>query len=220
MTWIPWTPRTRRLLLVVVVLAVLTYPLVNSLLTRARVERDGVDVTATVLDTTRNGDSHLLVFRLPEEIDPDRRTYSAEVDEAAYVKAASSRQIRVRVLKDRPTAHEVEGEIRSRASWLFTAVADAIVLIVGVRWVSVGRRRPTVRMLAEDDPEPAELEGGAGTLVRIDGEKYEVVGQVESSSGSEVVVDVGDRKVVVFLGGRANPVEIGAVLRARGPLVG
>jgi hypothetical protein len=216
---IPWTPRTPRLLFVVVILAVLTYPLVNSLLTSARVERSGVDVTATVLETTRNGDSYLVAFRLPEEIDPGQRNYSAEVDRASYDKAAASKQIRVRVLKDRPTAHEVEGEIHSRASWVFTGVADAIVLIVGLWWVKVGRRRPTVRMLAEDDPEPAELDE-AGTLTRIEGGRYELVGHVESSSGSEVVVDVGDRKVVVFLGGRSNPVEVGAVLRARGPLVG
>ena len=217
---IPWTSRTRRLLFVLVMLVALTYPLVNTLVTRARLERSGVDVTATVLDTPRNGDSYLVVFRLPKDIDPDQRNYSAEVDKASYAKASASRQIRVRVLKDRPTAHEVEGGIRSRAPWLFTAVGDAMVLIVGLWWVRVGRRRPTVRMLAEDDPEPAELEGGAGTLTRIDGDKYEVVGQVESASGSEVVVDVGDRKVVVFLGGRPNPVETGAVLRARGPLVG
>jgi len=217
---IPWTPRTRRLLFVLVMLVVLTYPLVNTLLTRARLERSGVVVTATVLDTPRNGDSYLVAFRLPEDIDPDQNNYSAEVDKASYEKAAANKQIRVRVLKDRPTVHEVEGEIHSRASWLFTVVAGAIVLIVGLWWVKVGRRRPTVRMLAEGDPEPADLEGGAGTLTRIDGERYEVVGHVDSSSGSEVVVDVGDRKVVVFLGGRPNPVEVGAVLRARGPLVG
>ena len=45
----PWTARTRRLIFVVVMLVVLTFPLVATLVTRARIERSGVDVTATVV---------------------------------------------------------------------------------------------------------------------------------------------------------------------------
>ena len=48
----PWTARTRRLIFVVVMLVVLTFPLVTTLVTRAQIERSGVDVTATVVQTT------------------------------------------------------------------------------------------------------------------------------------------------------------------------
>ena len=101
----PWTARTRRLIFVVVIMVFLTFPLVTTLVTRARIERSGVDVSATVLQTTTNGDAYLVAFRLPEEIDPDQDSYSAEVDRATYEKAAASKEIGVRVLEDRPQAH-------------------------------------------------------------------------------------------------------------------
>ena len=133
----PWTARTRRLIFVVVMLVVLTFPLITTLVTRAQIERSGVDVTATVVQTTKNGDAYLVAFRLPEEIDPDQDNYSAEVDQATYEKAAASKEIGVRVLEDRPEAHRVEGEIRSKAPYVMVAVADALVLAVGLWWVRV-----------------------------------------------------------------------------------
>ena len=129
-------------------LVVLTFPLVTTLVTRAQIERSGVDVTATVVQTTKNGDAYLVAFRLPEEIDPDQDTYSAEVDQATYEKVGASKEIGVRVLEDRPEAHRVEGEIRSKAPYVTVAVADALVLGVGLWWVRHGRRRPTVLIRA------------------------------------------------------------------------
>jgi hypothetical protein len=215
---LPWTARTRRLVFVVAMLLVLTFPLVATLITRARLERSGVDVTATVVETSREGDSYLLAFRLPEEIDPDQHDYAARVDRTAYEKAVASKKIRVRVLEDRPTAHRVEGEIDSKAPYVFMVVADAIVLGVGFVWIRKGRRRPSLRMLARADLEPA----GPDDEIRIgrtDGDVYEAVGTVTSKDG-EVVLDLGERSVVVALAGYACPVEVGATARARGPLVG
>ena len=216
---LPWTARTRRLVFVVVMLVVLTFPLVSTLVTRARVERTGVDVTATVLETTRNGDSYLVAFRLPEEIDADQRNYSAEVDQASYDKAAASRQIRVRVLEDDPLAHLVEGEIHSKAPYVTVAVADTIVLVVGLWWVKVGRRRPTVRLRANGPLEPADPDE-VGSLARQPDDAFEVVGIVLSADDGEVVVDVGERRVVVTLAGYENPVPVGSPVRARGPMIG
>ena len=216
---LPWTTRTRRLLFVLVVLVVLTIPLVSTLVTRARVERSGVDVTATVVDTSRKGDGYLVAFRLPEEIDPDQHNYSAQVDRAAYEKAAASKEIRVRVLEDRPAAHRVEGEIDSKAPFVFMAVADAIVLGVGILWIRKGRRRPSLRMLARGDLEPAGADDAVG-IGRAAGDVYEAVGTVMSTDDGEVVLDLGERDVVVALAGHSCPVEVGATARARGPLVG
>ena len=215
---LPWTARTRRLVFVIAMLLVLTFPLVATLITRARLERSGVDVTATVVETSRQGDGYLVAYRLPEEIDPDRRDYAAKVDRAAYEKAVASKEIRVRVLEDRPAAHRVEGEIDSKAPYVFMVVADAIVLGVGFVWIRKGRRRPSLRMLASADLEPA----GPDDEIRIgrtEGDVYEAVGTVTSKEG-EVVLDLGERSVVVALAGYACPVEVGATARARGPLVG
>src|SRR4029079_227652 len=100
------------LIFVVVMLVALTFPFVTAFATRAQIERSGVDVTATVLETNKHGDAHIVAFRLPEKIDPDQVNYSTEVDQATYEKAAASKEIGVRVLDDRPEGHRVEGEIR------------------------------------------------------------------------------------------------------------
>ena len=215
----PWTARTRRLIFVVVMLVVLTFPLVTSLVTRAQIERSGVDVTATVIQTTQNGDAFLVAFRLPEEIDPDQDNYSAEVDQATYEKAAASKEIGVRVLEDRPEAHRVEGEIRSKAPYVMVAVADALVLGVGLWWVRAGRRRPTVRIRANSPLEPADPDE-PGSIARQPDDAYEAVGTVLSADDAEVVLDIGERQVVITLAGYDNPVPVGSPARARGPIIG
>ncbi len=215
----PWTARTRRLIFVVVMLVALTFPFVTAFATRAQIERSGVDVTATVIETTRNGDAYLVAFRLPEKIDPDQVNYSTEVDQATYEKAAASKEIGVRVLEDRPDAHRVEGEIRSKAPYVMVAVADALVLAVGLWWVRVGRRRPTVLIRANSPLEPADPDE-AGSLARQPDDAYEAVGTVLSADDAEVVLDIGERQVVVTLAGYENPVPVGSHARARGPIIG
>ena len=188
----PWTARTRRLIFVVVML---------------------------VVQTTKNGDAYLVAFRLPKEIDPDQVNYSAEVDQATYEKAAASKEIGVRVLEDRPEAHRVEGEIRSKAPYVMVAVADALVLGVGLWWVRHGRRRPTVLIRANSPLEPADPDV-PGSLARQPDDAYEAVGTVLSADDAEVVLDIGERRVVITLAGYENPVPVGSPARARGPIVG
>ncbi len=216
---IPWNARTRRLLFVLVMLFVLTYPLINTLLTRARVERDGVDVTATVAKVAVDDDRYLLAFRLPEDVDPEQVSYSAFVSRATYEKARTTKQVSVRVLEDEPRRHHVEGEVYSRSPWVFTGVADLVVLAVGLWWVKVGRRRPNLKMLAMRDVEAAGEDDEAG-LTRETGDMYVVVGQVTAGDGSSVTIALDDRQVVVRLNGYDQHVEVGSVARAWGLLVG
>jgi hypothetical protein len=215
------TAQRRRLLFVVAMLVLLTFPLASSLWTRARLERSGQDVVGTVVRAEVDGDRHWIGYTLPEEIDPDHRGWTAEVDRASYDKAKRSKRVNVRVLPGRPDAHRVEGQIDSKTGLVFTVVTDVIVLGVGLLWVRVGRRRPAVRMAALSDLEPVEPgDAGVGALTRTAGDVYEAVGEVTGSSEDEVVLHVGDREVVVLLRGHGNPVEVGASARARGPLVG
>jgi hypothetical protein len=137
-----WNARTRRLLFVVVVLFLLTFPLVNTLLTRARVDRDGVDVSASVVEAVDDGGRYLVSFRFPESVDPEQDRYAAVVGRTTYDVARATRKVDVRVLEGEPRHHHVAGEVYSKDPWIFTLVGDAIVLLVGLWWVRVGRRRP------------------------------------------------------------------------------
>jgi len=214
------TSRSRRLFFVVVMVVVLLVPLVATLVTRSRIERSGAEVAATVLDTTRNGESYVVAFRLPEDVDPDQRTYSATVERASYEKATESKQITVKVLDGRPEAHLVEGEIHSTAPYVVTGVSLAIVLLVGLWWVRVGRRRPPVRLRALGPLESAAADA-TGFLERSpDGDVYEAVGTLLSTDEHEAVLDLGERRVVVDLDGHPHPLTAGTPARVRGSLVG
>ena len=200
-------------------LVVLTFPLITSLVTRAQIERSVLDV-----DRHRRPD-HAERGRLPRRVPaaggdrPRQDTYSAEVDQATYEKAAASKEIGVRVLEDRPEAHRVEGEIRSKAPYVMVAVADTLVLVVGLWWVRHGRRRPTVRIRANSPLEPADPDEH-GSLARQPDDAYEAVGTVLSADDAEVVLDIGERQVVITLVGYENPVPVGSPARARGPIIG
>jgi hypothetical protein len=213
------TARGRRLLFVAVVVVALVLPLVASLVTRARIDSSGTDVEATVVETTRKGDSYLVIFRFPKDVDPDQDAYSATVTKASYERAVESRKITVRVLDGRPEAHRADGEIRSATQYVVMGVGILLVSVVGWWWAYRGRRRPTVRIRADAPLEAAGLDD-VGTLGRTTGDIYEAVGTVVSADDHEVVLDVGEREVVVLLAGHPNPVPVGSPARARGPLVG
>ena len=214
-----WMARTRRLLFVLVVLLVLTLPLASSLLTRARIERSGVDVSAPVLRAATDSGRYFVAFRLPKDLDPEQRALSAEVDHAAYERAVATKHISVRVLADQIDARRVEGQVENAAPWVFTAVADALVLVLGLWWVRGGRRRPPLRMLAQADLVAADADM-LGALTREENDIYEAVGTVASADEREVVIDIGNREVLVVLGEYRNTVAVGSPVRARGPLVG
>lgn len=217
---LPWTARTRRLVFVLVALVVLTFPLVSTLTTRSKVRSDGQDVTAAVVKAPAHDGQYFLEFRFPRAVDPDQRTYGARVDHASYEKAATSKTVTVRVLEGRPTAHEVAGEIHSRSPWIVTGVADALVLAVGLWWVRVGRRRPSLRMLAMRDVEAVTDPGQVATLERDSGDLYAAVGPVTAADHGTLTIALPDRSLVVRLNGYANHAEVGATARVWGSLVG
>jgi hypothetical protein len=215
----PWTARTRRLLLVIVAVVLLLFPLVSTMLTRARVERSGTEVTATVLQVADDNGRYLVAYRLPKDVDPEQQSWSRRVDEPTYRKAAQTKTITAKVLEGHLPANRVEGQIDSITPWVVTGISVGLVLIVGLWWVKVGRRRPPVRMRADADLVAAGSEERPA-LTHQGGELYEAIGPVTSTEDGTVVVDVGERRVVVVLGEYDNPVAVGGSVRARGPLVG
>lgn len=216
---IPWNARTRRLLFVLVMLFILTFPLVNTLLTRARIDRDGVDVQGTVSRAVDDDGRYLVAWTFPEEIDPAQDAYSAVVSRATYDEARTTKRVEVRVLEGEPRRHHVEGEVYSRSPWVFTIVGDLIVLVVGLWWVKVGRRRPSLRLLAMRDLEAVGDDEPTG-LVKDTGDVYVAVGAVTGVEGATVTLALDDRSVVVRLNGHDNRVAVGSRARAWGALVG
>ncbi len=217
---LPLSARTWRLTVLVVLVAFLAYPVVSSLLVQAQLKRSGVDVVARVVGTSDEDGKHAIGYVLPEEVDPEERVWTAEVDPSTYAEAERTKRVQVRVLEDRPEVHRVEGEQTNRTSLVISLVLIAAVLAVGVVWVRRGRRRPAVRLRAEADLESAESDPQGGALSPLAGDRYEVVGEVLSADDAQVVVRIAERRVVVLLDGHHNPVPVGSVVRARGPLVG
>lgn len=215
------TRRTNRILLVVVLVAFINLPLVHSTWTHWQVGRNGTDTTAEVVDTRVLGDgadpAYWLVFRFPESIDAERAEWSAQVDRDTFDAAAADGTVAVRVLEDHPAAHIVEGEVSSSLALVITLLADAILLAI---LLLVWRSRPTrpvpIRIAAIGDVERCPP---GGVLEQLDEDLYLVRGEVTGIDGDEIVLDAGERDVLVILDGHHNPVGYQQPAEVRGRIV-
>jgi hypothetical protein len=215
------TRRTNRILLVVVLVAFINLPLLHSTWTRWQVDRNGTDTVAEVVDTRVLGEdadpSYWLVFRFPESIDPEQAQWPAQVDRETFEEASTQGSVDVRVLEDRPSAYIVEGQVRNRLGLFITLIADAILLAI---LLLVRRGRPTravpIRIAAIGDVERCPP---GGVLEQIEGDLYLVRGDVTGIDGDEIVLDAGERDVLVILDGHHNPVGYQQPAEVRGRIV-
>lgn len=202
--------RRKRLLLALVVVAMVNLPLAMSAWSDWRVEQAGVDVSAEVLDARNLGTAeeprYWLNYRFPEDVDPDRRTWSAEVGRASWDRARAAGDIRVRVLAGTPSANTADGEVHRRLGLVTTLVVDVLLalLLVAV-WRSRGRDAVDVEVVeAVSDVEPAEPGAGWEDL----GEGIvRVTGEVVDHEDDELLLALSDRLVRVILDGRAVVVQ-------------
>lgn len=214
--------RTNRILLVAVLVAFINLPVFHSTWTRWQVDRNGTDTVAEVVDTRILGEdadpSYWLVYRFPASIDPDRTPWSAQVDQETFEEASAQDSVEVRVLESRPAAHAVEGQILNRLGLVITLVADAILLaILLLAWRHRGRRRPVpMRIAAIGDVERCPP---GGVLEQIEGDLYLVRGEVTGIDGDEIVLDAGERDVLVILDGHHNGVGYQQPAEVRGRIV-
>lgn len=144
------------LVLIAVAVALVNLPLVQSTWTRSSVERSGTTVDAPVTESRNLGTpaapSWWLSYRLPEELDPGRGTWSAEVDASAYDLAQERGTIPVRAIEGRPTTAIVEGEVRTATALIGTLVVDAILLVLLLLLLRLrGRDRRAIRPPADDE---------------------------------------------------------------------
>ncbi|HEX5861505.1 MAG TPA: hypothetical protein VFY58_06660 [Nocardioides sp.] len=214
--------RTNRILLVVVLVAFINLPVLHSTWTRSQVERDGTDTVARVLDSRVLGDedepSYWLGFQFPQDIDPDRIQWTAQVDQETFEEARAERLVQVRVLEERPSAYIVEGQVRNRLGLVITVVADVILLLILLMvWRIRGRTRAVpIRIAAIGDVERCPP---GGMVEQIEGDLYRVRGEVTGIDGDEIVLDAGERDVLVVLDGHHNPVGYQQPGEVRGRLV-
>jgi hypothetical protein len=211
--------RRRAALLVVLLAVVINLPLVHSWYQDRQVTSSGADVTATVVGhRVINGGEHWISFTFPEKVDPDQKSWTAEVSEQAYDDAVASGEITVRVLEDDPSAYRAEGAVESPVPLVVTLVADAILVLVALLvWRYGGRMRAQLRAVALEDVERCAPET---LLERLQGEDYLVRGEVLELGEGSVTLDLGNRSIVILLDGHANPVGHQQPAQVRARLVG
>lgn len=219
-------PRLRAVLLVILLLTMINLPVLQGAWDDWRVRDAGTDVrarvTAEAVVPPRDDPEFVVQFRFPRAIDPDRRSWTVRLERPAYERAVATGRLDVRVLRERPAAHTVPGEITSRLGLVLTLVADAVLLgllLLARRFR--GRLRPELRAVAVGDLVPvASGEGARALLERVEGDLYRVRGRVTDTEDDEVVLDLVERTVRVLLDGHRNPVGGEQTAEVRARLVG
>lgn len=208
--------RRRSALLLLLLAVVVNLPLVHSAWTDLRLDRSGTEVTAEVTGHRVSGDQHWVSFTFPERIDPQHRTWRAEVEGSTYDDAVESGSLRVRVLEDDPAAYQVHGQAGSRLPLVATLIADAVLVLMAVLMLRYGgRTRARLTAVALEDVRRCAPET---RLERLVAEDYLIRGEVVEVADDRVVLDVGNRTVEVLLGrhhnrvGHQQPAEVRARL--------
>ena len=215
-------PRPKAVLLVLLLVTMINLPIVHSTWTRWKVERSGTDVTAPVVghDVLGSADDpeYYVSFRLSREIDPDQHAWPVQLDKASYDEAVASRSLDVRVLPDQPSAYTVDGQVTGRLGLVITLLADlALLVMVALAWRVRGSLRPQLRAVATGDVERC-MPGSARD--KLEGDLYLIRGEVSAIEVDEIVLDLGDRSVVVALDGHHNPIGHQQPAQVRGRLIG
>jgi hypothetical protein len=123
----------RRLVIVIAVLLV-NLPAAHQAWTDHRIDADGRDVEAVVLEARTIGGRHLVDYRLPKDVDPAGNRFSASVDDPTYELARSSDRLAVRVIPGRPGANRPDGEVTNSLLVVAALSADVILLLIGGLW--------------------------------------------------------------------------------------
>jgi hypothetical protein len=123
----------RSLVLVIAVLLV-NLPAVHEAWTDHRINVDGRDVEAVVLEARTINGRHLVDYRLPDDVDPAGNRFSASVDDPTYELARETDRLAVRVIPGRPGANRPDGEVTNSLLVVAAVSADVILLLIGGLW--------------------------------------------------------------------------------------
>jgi hypothetical protein len=210
--------RRRAALLLLVFAIIVNLPLANRTWNDVRLDRSGTDVTVTVTGHHTTGSALWISFAFPKEIDPDRQTREARVEQRAYDDAVVTGRIGTRVLPGDPSTYRVDGAAGESGLVVATVAADVVVVLVFLLlWRFRGRRRATLRAVALEDVEPGTPEV---LLERERAEDYLIRGEVLEAAADRVVLDLGNRTVEVLLDGHVNPVGPRQAAQVRARMIG
>jgi hypothetical protein len=212
------TGRLKNGLLVGLVVVMINLPFVHSTWQQHRIDRDGVDLAATVTDHHENGGSRFVTFMVADTDDQPGFDGTVSVDETTYDHAVATQQVRVRVLPGSSTVWRVEGETHSDIGLVITISADVFLLVLVLLLVRFGSRlRQEMVLVATEDL--VRCPPGS-VLDQVDGLRFVVCGEIEAIEDGEVVLDLGDRRVRVVLDGHHNPAGFQQPVRATGTMRG
>ena len=203
-------------LLVALVVVMINLPFVHSTWQAHRLAQDGVTVPGTVTDHHREGERNLVTFQVEDGADQPGFGGTVRVDGPTYDAAVDTGRVEVRVLPGSSTVWQVVGEAESSLGLVITVLADVFLLALVLLLVRYGGRlRQDMVLVATEDLErcpPGSVLDQVGRL------RFVVCGEVEQIEEDEVVLDLGDRRVRVILGGHHNPAGYQQPVRATGTL--
>ena len=209
----------RRIVLVVIVLVVVNAPFLLHQYQLHLARTEGVHTTATVASVSISGDDAIVAFRLPEDLDSSQDLRTVKVDRSTGATAARTQELDVQVLRGHPDVFHVDGQVTSWGGWIFTGIADVLILfMVLLSWRLGGRlRRPPLEAVAVADVE----NGDEGSLLdkQEDG-TYLINGEVAETRSESLVLRLRDRDVTVHLRDHHNPLSVGDRAQVRALLVG
>ena len=191
--------RRGRVTLVLLLAALVNVPLVHGAWLGHRLDRDGVDTTATVVEA-RDG---LVVLRMPADVDPARPEFPVRLGgDAGDVEAGD--EVPVRVLPDDPGTFEAEGQAGRGLLYVLIGFADLMLLGYLLLLLAHGRSGAgALRLVATGDVERARP--GSALDEQGDG-SFVVIGEIAVIDDDGIELDLGDRTVRVDLAGHRNPV--------------
>lgn len=203
----------------ILVALLINLPVAHTAWTRHRIAENGITTSVEVIDAEGVPDDDpevwFLTYRFPEEIDPERREFNAEVDEETFRFAQTSDQVEVSYLEGNPGAHVVEGQVTRRFQLVLVALGDAALLVFLFLYLRFGRRDTTLRLLATSDIERSRSEAYA--VSQVSGDEWVVIGEISKIAGDVITLVSGaGREVEVTLGEHENLVGYQQPCQVRG----
>jgi hypothetical protein len=210
------TGSLKNVLLVGLVVVMINLPFAHGTWQQHRIDRDGVDVAATVTDTDEDDGQGYVTFEVADTDGQPGFSGTVPVDEATYDEAVATRAVQVRVLPGSSTVWRVEGQARSDIGLIITVVADVFLLLLVLLLLRFGSRlRQEMVLVATEDLERCPP---GSVLDQVDRLRFVVCGEIETIEDGEVVLDLGDRRVRVILDGHHNPAGYQQPVRATGTM--
>lgn len=206
-------------LCLIIVTLLINLPIANTAWVRYQVSHSGVETTATVERAegvpADDPGAWFLLYSLPEDVDPERRQFNTEVDKETYEEALASNRVRVTYLEDNPGAHVVEGQVTRRFGLVMVALADVVLLLMGLLYLFLGRRQNLpLQLLATADVRRCRP---SWTLTKLDHDEYVATGEIVDVADDAIVLETeGGRRVRLVLADQRNDVGFQQPAEIRG----